>query len=297
MKRVFFVGLFVFGLCLPFAACQQKGEIKGRGGNGGPVVAKIDGQEITLEEFNERLKEYPSLAHSGEIGVEVKKGFLDNLITRELLYQEALRTGIDKEKETADFIEEMKRRVVVDRFFKKEVDEKVSVSAEEVKKFFTENPDEAKSSDEVRASHILLKTREEAEMVRKKIKAGSKFEDLAKQYSIDPGSKGRGGDLGYFQKGMMVPEFDTAAFKLKTGEVSDIVETRFGYHLIKVTGRKEGKKKGFEEVSKELEKKLLTKKRKERFDTLVAELKSKAKITINEDILKNTPEKKKADEK
>lgn len=297
MKKVFFAGLFVFGLCLPFTACQQKGEIKGGGGNGGPVVAKINNQEITLADFNERLKEIPSLAHSGDVDIEMKKGFLDNLIARELLYQEALRTGIDKEKETASFIEEMKRRIVVDRFFKKEVDEKVSVTAEEVKKFYTENPGEAKSPDEVRASHILLKTREEAEMVRKKIKAGSKFEDLAKRYSIDPGSKDRGGDLGYFQKGMMVPEFDTAAFKLKVGEVSDIVETRFGYHLIKVTGRKEGKKKVFEDVSKELEKRLLTKKRKDRFDTLVAELKSKAKITINEDLLKNTQEKKKADEK
>lgn len=297
MKKVFFVGLLVFGLFLPFTACKQKGEIKGAGGNAGPVIAKINDEEITLADFNERLKEFPSLAHSGDMDIELKKGFLDNLIARELLYQEALRTGIDKEKEAAGFIEEMKRRIVVDRFFKKEVDEKVSVTAEEVKKFYDENASEAMSPDEVRASHILLKTREEAEMIRKKIKGGSRFEDLAKRHSIDPGSKDRGGDLGYFKKGMMVPEFDTAAFKLKSGEVSDIVETKFGYHLIKVTGRKEGKKKDFEEASKELEKKLLTKKRKERFDTLVAELKSKAKITINEDLLKNTLEKSKADEK
>jgi len=296
MKKYFYLVLFILVMSLSFTACQQKGKTKG-GSNGGPIVAKINNEEITLEEFNERLKDYPYLAHSGNIDMEIKKGFLDNLITRELLYQEALRIGIDKEKETASLIEEMKRRIIVERFFKKEIEEKVNVTPEEIKRFYTENPEEAKSPEEVRASHILLKTREDAETVKKKLKAGSRFDDLAKQYSIDPGSKNKGGDLGYFKKGMMVPEFDAAAFSLKVGEVSDIVETRYGYHLIKVTDKREGKKRNFDEVSSELENKLLRKKRKERFDTLVAELKSKAKITINEDVLKDREEKKGKDEK
>lgn len=295
MKRYFIAALLICSLMLLTMACKQKGEIKTGGGE--PVVARINDKEITLSEFNDRLKEFPSLAHTEGIDIETKKGFLDNLIVRELLYQEALRSGIDKEKDTASFIEEMKKRVVVDKFFKKEVDDKVSVKEDEVKKFYNEHPEEAKSPDEVRASHILLKTREDAEMVKKKIKEGVKFEDIAKKYSIDHGSREKGGDLGFFSQGMMVPEFDKAAFKLKAGEVSDIVETRFGFHIIKVLGKREGRQKGFDESNKEIEKKLIAQKRKERFDTLVAELKSKAKITINEDILKSTPEKNKADGK
>ncbi|OGP98370.1 MAG: hypothetical protein A2026_00390 [Deltaproteobacteria bacterium RBG_19FT_COMBO_46_12] len=270
-------------LLLSVTACKQKEEA--RKAAGGPVVAKINDKEITLSEFTERIKEYPALAHGGEMTEETQKGFLDNLIVRELIFQEALRLGIDKDKETIDFIEEMKKRVIVDKFFKKEVDQKTQVSKEEIKKFFDENPEESKSPDEVRASHILLKTREEADMVLKKVKQGAKFEDLAKKFSMDPGSKDSGGDLGFFSQGMMVPEFDAVAFKLKVGDVSDIVQSRFGFHIIKVLEKKEGKQKSVEESKPEIEKKLLAKKRKDTFDTLVSDLKSKAKISINNDLL------------
>ena len=270
-------------LLLLVTACKQKEEA--RKTTGGPIVAKINDIEITLSEFTERIKEYPALAHGGEMTEETKKGFLDNLIVRELIFQEALRLGIDKDKETIDFIEEMKKRVIVDKFFKKEVDQKIQVSEEEIKKFFDKNLEETKSPDEVRASHILLKTREEADMVLKKVKQGAKFEDLAKKFSTDPGSKDTGGDLGFFSQGMMVPEFDSIAFKLKVGEVSDIVQSRFGFHIIKVLEKREGKQKNIDEAKPEIQKKLLTKKRKEKFDTLVADLKSKAKISINNDVL------------
>src|SRR3972149_10022650 len=282
-------------LLLSVTACKQKEEA--RKTTGGPIVAKINDKEITLSEFTERIKEYPALAHSGEMTEETKKGFLDNLIVRELIFQEALRLGIDKDKETIDFIEEMKKRVLVDRFFKKEVDQKVQVSEEETKKFFDENLEETKNPDEVRASHILLKTREEAEMVLKKVKQGAKFEDLAKKFSTDPGSKDTGGDLGFFSQGMMVPEFDSVAFKLKVGEVSDIVQSRFGFHIIKLLEKKEGKQKSVEESKPEIEKKLLGQKRKDKFDTLVADLKAKAKISINNDLLLGSGEDKKTDDK
>lgn len=286
MKKVFFVVLSFFFLTITSASCKEKGETNTSSKSSGPVLAKINDKEITLTEFNDRIKEVPQLAHTESLSIETKKGLLDNLVVRELLYQDALRGGIDKEKDTAFLIEEMKMRVVVDRYFKKEIDDKVKVTEDDVKTFYKENPDEAKTKEEVRASHILLKTKEEAEMVKKKLKEGLKFEDLAKKHSLDHVSKETGGDLGFFSKGMMVPEFEEVAFKLKVGEVSEIVQTRFGFHIIKVKERKEGKIKNYEEVKKDLENSLLNKKRKERFDTLVAELKSKAKININEDLLK-----------
>ncbi len=265
-------------------SCKQKEGAKES--SSGQVLAKINNTEITLSDFNERLKEYPSVAHGGTLDLETKKGFLDNLIVRELLYQESLRTGLDKEKETAAILEEMKKRILVEKLFKKELEENIKITEEEIKKYYDEHPEEAKAPFETRASHILLKSREEADMVQKKLKAGSKFEDLAKTHSIDTGSKIRGGDLGFFRSGVMVPEFEEAALKLKKGEIGDVLETRFGFHIIKVTDKREGKSKTYDEAKMELEQSLLKKKKKEKFDNLVAGLKSKASITIKEDLLK-----------
>ena len=297
MKKIFIVVLSFFCLTMMSASCKEKGGVKMGSKNSEPVLAKINNKEITLTEFNDRLKEVPQLAQKESLSLETKKGLLDNLVVRELLYQDALKTGIDKEKDTAFLVEEMKMRVVVDRYFKKEIDDKVKVTEDDVKTFYKEHPEEAKTPDEVRASHILLKTKEEAEMIKKKLKEGSKFEDLAKKYSLDHGSKETGGDLGLFSKGMMVPEFEEAAFKLKVGEVSDIVQTQFGFHIIKIKERKEGKIKNYDEVKKDLENSLINKKRKDRFDTLVAELKAKGKITINEDLLKGDGTKTPSDDK
>ncbi len=284
-KRLMFLSVaLVSAITLSSVSCKQKEGVKG--GSSGPVLAKINDTEITLDDFNERLKEYPSVAHGGTVDIETKKGFLDNLIVRELLYQESIRTGLDKEKETADILEEMKKRILVEKFFKKELEENIKISEEELRKYYDEHPDEAKAPVEVRASHILLKTREEAESALKKLKAGSKFEELAKTSSIDTGSKVRGGDLGFFHSGVMVPEFEEAALKLKKGETSGIVETRFGFHIIKITDKRTGKEKSFDEAKMELEQNILKKKKKEKFDSLVAGLKSKASITIKEDLLK-----------
>ena len=287
MRKKIFVGLLACSLFLVSAACEKGGKTKTTEGGNDAVIAKINNEKITLSEFNERLKDYPALAHAGgNIDLQTKKGFLDNLVVRELLYQDAVKNGMDKDKETASVIEEMKKRVVVERFFKKEIDEKAKVSEDDLKKYYNEHPEEAKNPVDVRAAHILVKTKEEADMIKGKIKSGAKFEDMAKTYSIDPGSKVKGGDLGFFSKGMMVPEFEETAFKLKKGEVSDIIQTRFGFHIIKLLDKKEGKTQSFEEVKINLENKLIAKKRKDMFDSLVAGLKSKAKITINEDLLK-----------
>ncbi|MDE5414967.1 peptidylprolyl isomerase [Alkalihalobacterium chitinilyticum] len=91
---------------------------------------------------------------------------------------------------------------------------------------------------EVEASHILVEEKETAEEILAKINAGEDFQELATEHSIDPGSAQRGGELGFFGKGRMVPEFEAAAFNLEIGEVSELVETEYGYHIIKVTDKR-----------------------------------------------------------
>ena len=144
---------------------------------------------------------------------------------------------------------------------------KIQVTPDEVQRFYNQNIDRYRTPEQVRASHILLKTegkdeakvRAEAEDVLKQVKAGGDFAALAKKYSEDT-SKENGGDLDYFGKGKMVPEFEEAAFKLKVGETSDLVKSQFGFHIIKVTDHKQEETRPLDAVRTEIQQQLLTEK-------------------------------------
>ena len=150
------------------------------------------------------------------------------------------------------------------------------------------------SSEQVRARHILIQVDKNAPMntksaaltkikkIQKELKGGADFADLAKKYSEDPGSKQRGGDLGYFTKGDMVPEFEKAAFTLNVGQVSEPVLTDFGYHLIRVEERKASKKLTYEEVENDLKQYLFQRSAQTRYEGWLKDLRAKATIKINQ---------------
>ncbi|GAM15038.1 peptidylprolyl isomerase [Mesobacillus selenatarsenatis] len=121
----------------------------------------------------------------------------------------------------------------------------VKVSEDEIKKRYEEY------KPEIKASHILVKDEKTAQEVKKKLEEGAKFEDLAKEYSQDPGSAAQGGDLGFFGPGKMVPEFEEAAYALEVNKISDPVQSQHGFHIIKVTEKKE--KDSYEKMKDELE--------------------------------------------
>jgi peptidyl-prolyl cis-trans isomerase C len=166
----------------------------------------------------------------------------------------------------------------------------VEVNDAEAKVFYDENKEDFNKPEQVKASHILIKvaptaTTEEKVTARTKIdgllkqaKAGGDFAALAKENSDDPGSKIQGGDLGFFEKGAMVKEFADAAFATKVGQVSNVVETQFGYHIIKVTDRKEGGQMPFNKAKADIVKTIENKKKGEMFRQLVEKLKAGAKI-------------------
>lgn len=204
---------------------------------------------------------------------------LNQLTSAELLYQAGQKlqiAGLDKQVEDKisqgkkrfpteqDFEKQLKslnmsendlreytrRDIVISNFVQQNFASKISVSDEESKKFYDQNSDKFKQPEQVRASHILVgidakatdddkkKAREKIETVRRALAGGADFSKLAKDNSTCP-SREQGGDLGYFGKGQMVPAFEQVAFSLKPGEISDVVETQFGYHVIKVAEKKE----------------------------------------------------------
>ena len=138
---------------------------------------------------------------------------------------------------------------------------KMTVPPADIQRTYNDNITQYQTPEQVRASHILLKTegkteadvRKQAEEVLKQVKAGGDFAELAKKYSEDDGSKVNGGDLDYFTRGRMVPEFETAAFTLQPGQVSDLVKSQFGFHIIKVVDKKPATTRSIEEVKPQIE--------------------------------------------
>ena len=249
---------------------------------------------------------------------QMKNEVLESLIDRELLYQESKKKGIQiKSEAVSDQLHKIQQRypskeefnkllsnmgltesdvqmqiargMAIQELIDKEVTEKVKVSDEETKSFYDKNPQLFQQPEQIKASHILIKVetdapadkkaeaRKKIETVQQKVQKGEDFATLAKTYSEGP-SGPRGGDLGYFKRGQMVKPFEEAAFSLKPNETSEIVETRFGYHLIKVNDKKAAKKMTYAEVKDLLNEHLKKQKTDSEASAYIETLRKEAKI-------------------
>ncbi len=250
--------------------------------------------------------------------LETKKRVLEGLINVELLYQEAQMQGptvsdeaINKQLGTvksrfpsedefksslikmnlteAALITQIKRALTVQQFIDKKFVQKVTVSDKETRVYYDANQAAFKQPEQVKASHILIKVgpqadepqkaaaRKKIEEIQQRVQKGEDFAVLAKEFSEGPSSI-KGGDLGYFRKGQMMKSFEETAFALKPGEVSDIVETSFGYHLIKLVSKKPESTIAYEDIKNKIQAYLKQKKVGEQVDLFVADLKGKAKV-------------------
>jgi peptidyl-prolyl cis-trans isomerase C len=248
----------------------------------------------------------------------MKNQVLDSLIDRELLFQETKKKGITIDpKDVADEIQKIKQRytkagefeellssmgltesevkdqiergLAIQQLIDKEVRAKVTIGDEEVKSYYDANPQLFQQPEQVKASHILIKVeadasqeeknkaRQKIESVQEKAKKGEDFATLAKSYSEGP-SGPSGGDLGYFRRGQMVKPFEDAAFDLNPNETSNIVETQFGYHLIKVVDKKPAQKAAYADVKERLSEHLKDQKIESEASVYIQGLRSGAKI-------------------
>jgi len=251
----------------------------------GAVLAEVSGTTITVDSFKKELDALPPYLKPMADSAEGKKEMLETMIIRELILQDAAKDGIENTPAVKEKLEELKKRLVVEAYLKKKVEEQSNVSDEEMKKFYDQNKDKFKTADQVKASHILVKSEKEANDVLAQLKAGGNFEELAKKLSTD-GAAAKGGDLGWFSKGSMIPEFEKVAFGMKEGDMSGVVKTKFGYHVIKLTGKRAAGMRTFEEVKDQIKTAILPGKQQEVFQKLKDDLKKSGKYTIKEDVLK-----------
>jgi peptidyl-prolyl cis-trans isomerase C len=185
-----------------------------------------------------------------------------------------------------------RKSMAISKLVEDEVAAKVAVKPEDIQTFYQQNPQNFQESEKVHASHILIsaaktadaatkaKARAKAESILKDIKAGKDFATLAKENSEDPGSAANGGDLGFFPKGQMVPPFESAAFSLKPGTVSDLVETDFGYHIIKVLEKQPGRTVPLDEAKPRIQQYLEAQNREKQTTAFVNGLRAKGKIQV-----------------
>ena len=282
----------------------------------GTVITQED-LDRELRVVQQRLMSDGKVLNESQL-LETKKRVLKGLINVELLYQEAQMQGpkvsdedINKQLDTvksrfpnedefksslskmnlteAELITQIKRALTVQQFIDKKFVQKATVSDKETRAYYDANQVAFKQPEQVKASHILIKVgpqadkpqkaaaRKKIEEIQQKVQKGEDFAVLAKEFSEGPSST-KGGDLGYFRKGQMMKPFEEAAFALKPGEVSDIVETSFGYHLIKLADKKPESTIAYEDIKARIQEYLKQKKVGEQVELYVAELREKAKV-------------------
>jgi peptidyl-prolyl cis-trans isomerase C len=263
--------------------------------NGGPVPAEQ--RDRILRDVLDQIVSYRLLIQESRArNVAAADAEVDARMTEiqaQFPSEDAFKQMLASRKTTLDQVRsDVRQDITVQKLIESEVAAKAAVTPEQVTDFYAKNPDQFKQPERVRASHILITVPKDADAtaktaartkaadILKEVKAGKDFAALAKQHSQDPGSAENGGDLGFFQQGQMVGPFNDMAFKLAPGTVSDLVETEFGFHIIKVAEKQEPRTVPLEEVRPQLEQYLQRMNREQHTDAFINGLKSRGKVEI-----------------
>ena len=320
MKKKNIKAIFKWGLILSLSyllmgcSSSETEEV----GNGADVVATVNKEVITREEFQNELKwskrKYrvdKNDTLDADKNVWLKTNILNELIQESLLRQEAVRQDVkvssgefekylDQAKEgykentfqRALDIEEISRsqwenklktHLLIKKLIEEVINRKIEIKDEQLSDYFKQHMEEFQKGAQVRTLHIMVETEDEARRISKLIRKGKSFSELAKQHSTSPEGK-TGGDMGYYEAGQMPKWFDDV-FKLKVNKVSDIIRTPFGVHIFKVVDKKPERKMSFEESKKKIHTTLLHEAQEQAFHKWVEEIKNKSEIVIKYEIL------------
>lgn len=244
------------------------------------VLATVNDVEITSDIMNKTIEQLPPERRGyfdSEFG---KKQLLDQLVNFELVNAFGLEIGVDKDQAYRTQLEQAEKEIRFNTTMNK-IMSTITVTDEEAEKTYNEHPEKYKGQEVIRASHILVDSEELAVDILKKINEdGMAFEDAAMEFSSCP-SKEQGGDLGEFGRGMMVPEFETAAFALEKDEMTQLpVRSQFGYHIIKTTDKKGVESASFDEVRDQVKGQMLQEKQMEYYTKLLTELREKYSVEV-----------------
>jgi len=246
------------------------------------ILALVNGQQITQTEFDTRWGE---LAEATRARYEKKGGkrlFLDELITHELLMQEARKLGLDQNDAIRERVQRYREQLILDELLKDRIKAKVELSKEELDAFYEKHADELLTSLKVRVWQMLLPNVSAAKDLEHQVNQGGDFAKFAQRYSIDGKSKANGGDLGPYRNGLVIPEVDAVVHSLKPDLISAPIKTDAGYYLVKITALDKEIIQADVAVRERLRQELLNEKRRRRFDGVIADIRAKAIIRLDE---------------
>ncbi len=294
MKKILpaIILIFVF---LFLTACNNKQDYYQ--GNG-KVIANINGYKLTEDKFNLLVNSLPENSKKQFQGEEGKKKLLDQLIVQKLLVQEAKKLNLDKKPEFLIRKEMDEDSLLLEQYYKYLFDN-YKPDDKALKEFYNSHPELFSQKEEFEAYHILItpqkdqkvfntrnsdaKNEKEAQqkikMIQRLLKKGVSFEKVAKEYSEGP-SAPRGGYLGKFNLGRMIPEFENALLKMKPGDISEPVKTRFGYHIIYLKNRVKPEPKPFEKLTEQEKNQVMQQFFRTMLENKIKELKENASITV-----------------
>ena len=280
-KRVVFFGILLF-LSFLFSGCQKSQEK----GLGEKELVRINDVSISLAEFQQMLERQPLEGKMKLLSQKGTRDFLENyVIPREVLYQEAKKNGLDKNKEILAKIEDARRAILIDALLEEVLRGRGEVSQEEIERYYKENQALFTEPQEIKIRHIVVNTESALKEVATKLSQGESFEKLASAYNIGK-FKEDGGNLGYIRRGQLAPpfaQFEEAAFSLRRrGEISEVVSTPYGYHIIRLEDMRGNNLRPLNQVKERIRSFLQPKKKQETYLAYVKEARSKAKILINE---------------
>lgn len=226
-----------------------------------PVLARAGKHEFKKSDLDRFLSYAPPLLRQQmQTNPEKLEMLIRHLMKQKIIADISRKEGFDRKKDVQEQLQYLTEDFLAREYIISAIVEKTSVSDDEVKEYYERNKEKFTTPEQVKASHILVKinlgaspeekkkAREKAKQILEWLKKGEKFETLAEQYSEDQQSKTRGGSIGYIARGRMPKSFDEQAFSMKPGQISDVVETDYGYHIIQVEDHRDAVIKTFDEV-------------------------------------------------
>ncbi|MGA3085510.1 MAG: peptidylprolyl isomerase [Thermodesulfobacteriota bacterium] len=257
------------------------------------VLAKIGNKTITVADLNKVISFYdPEQQKVIGQNPQIKENILWQMVRSTVIANVAKKKGFDKKPVIRNQQEMMVNNFLAAMYLQKEIIDKITINDDKARSYYKDHIEVFKTPEMIRARHILIKTeasatdeekkkaKAKAEEVLAKIKKGEDFSKLASEVSNDPGTKDKGGDLDFFPKGTMVPAFEEVAFSLKPGEVSGIVETEYGYHLIKMEEKKDAHLEPYENIKDKVKDQALQEMRKAAVTEFVDNAMKNARVEV-----------------
>lgn len=280
--RLVFYLLFIASIII---GCGRKETVEVRKPKDEEILVRLGKDAITIDDYKE---EFAMLPANYRNNVNFQKGqFLESLINKRLLLQEAERQNLANSENVKKLFKKVKEEIIIQELIDRKISGKAGVSDSEIENYYREKQNNYVEPAKIRACHILVDSDLVAKKVLEDLKSGRDFVELAKEYSLDIPTKDKGGDLGYFSKGTLLPEFELVCDKLNIGEISEVVKTELGYHIIKVLDKKEAEPKKLEEIRGDIKNELLLDKEISLYDNLLQELRKNQNILINEKLLES----------